>query len=254
MSFYKLSDGPLGGLDLDSVYYDINMDIVDEDSGGAIYGDLEVVNRPFVSGSGVIIKPDNGGIPDMDDYIINPDGSKSLKSFLSSSPGASPFTETDNNNGRMGDINVIGDVGENNYDVIIKKDNTDTSIKGILEKNSINDIFFGDMNMGVLQETIRYKVHENTNMVISNQSENEIYIIMRSIMLQYANFRVGIDQIGTEIKRLNARVIDYCVGNISSNVLQHKGYVEDIGTLKQPFDRPAYTLNKNYTYDMSNIL
>jgi hypothetical protein len=253
MSFYKLSDGPLGGLDLDSVYYDINMDVVEDGGDGAIYGDLEVVNRPFVSGSGVIIAPGNGGIPDIEDYIINPDGSKSLKSFLSSSPGASPFTETENN-GRMGDINVIGDVGEDNYDVIIKKDNNSTSIKGILEQNSINDIFFGEMNMDVLQGTIRYKVHENTSMVISNQSENEIYIIMRSIMLQYANFRVGIDEIGDEIKRLNAMVIDYCVGNISSNVLQHKGYVDDIGTLRQPFDRPTYTLNKNYTYDMSNIL
>jgi len=252
MSFYKLSDGPTGGLDLDSVYYDINMDVVDNEND-AIYGDLEVLNRPFVSGSGVIIKPDNGGIPDIDDYIINPDGSKTLKSFLSSNPNSSPFTETENN-GRVGDINVIGDVGKNTTDVIIRKDNNDTSIRGILEKNSINDIFFGEMNMGVLQETIRYKVHENTNMVISNQSENEIYIIMRSIMLQFANFRVGIDEISSEIKRLNAKVIDYCVSNISSNVLQHKGYIDDIGTLRQPFDRPKPSENKNYTYDISNIL
>ena len=42
-----------------------------------------------------------------------------------------------------GDVNIVKDmVGDKKGDMVIKKDNNETSIKGILEQNSINDIFF----------------------------------------------------------------------------------------------------------------
>ena len=44
-------------------------------------------------------------------------------------------------------------------------------------------------------------------------------------MLQYANFRVGIDNIVDEIKRLNEKVLDYSVENVTSNVKQHQGII-----------------------------
>ena len=77
---------------------------------------------------------------------------------------------------------------------------------------------------------------------------------MRSIMLQFANFRTGIDNIVDEVRRLNEKVIEYAVDNVSSNVKQHKGYVDKLSKLPVPMDMPVYHNKSNYTYDISNLL
>ena len=110
------------------------------------------------------------------------------------------------------------------------------------------------MNTKVIQDTIRYRVNVETGEVIARQSDNELYIIMRSIMLQFANFRTGIDNIVDEVRRLNEKVIEYAVENVSSNVKQHKGYVDKLSKLPVPLDMPVYHNKANYTYDISNLL
>lgn len=264
-NIYLKSDGvPAGSLDLDEQFYDSNMNLLsgDYDPTLAVYGDIEVRSQPvFGGGGGVLFEPDGGGFPDPDDYerTVNPDGTISIskKSFLSSSQSQPLDSMVESvNNGRISSINVVNDViGDKKGDIVIHKDNQDTSVKGLLEKNSLNDIFFSDMNMKVLQDTIRYKVHEITKKVISVQSQNELYIIMRSIMLQFANFRTDVDNLADEIKRLNKKVVEYSVDNISSNVLQHDGYIKDLSKLPDPMDRPVVSnSSKNFTYDISNLL
>ena len=64
-----------------------------------------------------------------------------------------------------------------------------------------------------------------------------------------------INSIVSEIQRLNERVIEYSVGNVSSNVQQHMGYVDKLSKLPVPMDIPIGNLNKNnFTYDISNLL
>ena len=228
--------------------------------------DYDLLNRPSVSGSGSFIHaPEDGGLPDRSDYEtreFRDDKGNLISSSLvlnknrigdASTPMGDMIQVA---NGRLPDADKIsGDSGLKQLDIVIRKDNTDTSVKGLLEKTSISDIFFSEMNMNVLQDTIRYRVHETTNKVISKQSENELYIIMRSIMLQYANFNSGIDKIKNEIKRLNEMVIKYATANVSSNVNQYSGYIDDISKLPTPMDRPSFSNTaKNYTYDMSNLL
>jgi hypothetical protein len=78
---------------------------------------------------------------------------------------------------------------------------------------------------------------------------------MRSIMLQYANFQTSSDAIVEEIRRLNTKVLIYCIENVSSNVLQKVQYLKDIQNLPVPIDRPSYVDKpRNYTYDISNLL
>ena len=179
-----------------------------------------------------------------------------LKAFVNDDQSATLDTMTETtNNGLLGDVNIVKDVSfPMESEIVIKKDNQDTAIKGILEQNSINDIFFSDMNMKGLQQTIRYKVHQNTNQVVSEQSSNDLYIIMRSIMLQFANFRTDVENIAEEIRRLNGKVIEYAVENVSSNVQQHAGYIDKLSKLPVPLDAPAYLNKKNFTYDISNLL
>ena len=229
---------------------------------GDLY-DYDLMSRPGVgvSGSGIIIPPElDEGFPSVDDYISNPDGTKTLKSALAknqSTTAGDPFDMMVDrvNNGRMGDIKNVENINvPEGTDIIINKDNSDSSIKGILEENSLNSLFFSEMNVKAIQDTLRYRVYQNTDQVISEQSSNDLFIIMRSIMLQYANFRVGVDNIVDEIRRLNAKVLDYAVENVTSNVKQHQGYVNDLSKLPVPMDMPVYHNKRNFTYDISNLL
>jgi hypothetical protein len=260
MSFYEINNyDPNYGLDVDDKKYDENYQLLsDNNSPNAVYGDYETLLSPTTSGFNVLVDPSNR-VPNIDDYIVNPDGSKTLKSFLSDNQGSDedPLDlMVDNiNNGRMSDVKNLSDVTINeNIDIIINKNNKETSIKGLLEKNSMNDLFFSELNIKTLNDTIRYKVYKNTDKIISNQSQNELYIIMRSIILQNGNFAPDVEKITDEIRKLNKLVTEYCVNNISTNVKQYLGYLDEISKLPVPLDRPVYHNKNNFTYDISNII
>jgi len=158
------------------------------------------------------------------------------------------------NNGRVPDVSMISNVNKTlDGDVVIANDNQQTGVKGILEETVISDIFLSEMNTKVVQDTIRYGVYQVTNMVVDYQSPRELYIIMRSIMLQHANFKVGQSGLLDEIKKLNKFVVDYAVEEVSSNVQQYDTYIKDIQTLPTPMDRPGFSsdTSRNRSQDMS---
>ena len=282
-SYYNINDGPdpAVGVDVDNRIYG---------EPPNQYGDYEVLNSPNLSGGSFVIpsNPDMGVPVEYTDSRMERDFR--MASMMEETQGKSSFLYSgflgDNDplrendgylyrqmldaestpiedvvmgetfNGRLHDVTVVKDtiLPQTNAEIIINKDNKDTALRGLLEKNAVNDIFFSDMNIKALNDSIRYGVHLKTEKIISKQSENELYTVMRSIMLQYANFQVSIENIIDEIKRLNNKVILYCVDNISSNVLQHIGYVKDLSKLPEPMDRPVVTERNNFTYDISNLL
>ena len=279
-SYYNISDGPdpAVGVDVDNRIYG---------EPPNQYGDYEVLNSPNLSGGSFVIpsNPDMG-VPveytdsrmerdfrmtsmmeetqrgrsffdgDGDNALRENDGSLYRQMLDAESTPIEDVVMGETFNGRLHDVTVVKDtiLPQPNSEIIINKDNKDTALRGLLEKNSVNDIFFSDMNVKALNDSIRYGVHLKTEKIISKQSENELYTVMRSIMLQYANFQVSTENIIDEIKRLNNKVILYCVDNISSNVLQHIGYVKDLSKLPEPMDRPVVTERNNFTYDISNLL
>ena len=159
----------------------------------------------------------------------------------------------DVNNGRVPDIDIFDNVTVTKTgDVVMKQDNQETAVKGLLEETNLSNLFFSKENTQVLHDTIRYDVYKRTNLVIDYQSENELYIVMRSILLQYGNFRTNQKKLVDEIQLLNRLVVDYCGKEVGSNVLQYKGYIKDIEQLPIPMDRPGYTDRDNRnTYDIS---
>ena len=50
------------------------------------------------------------------------------------------------------------------------------------------------------------------------------------------------------------RVITYCVDEVTSNVLQYSGYLNDLKKLPLPLDRPSFndSGSRNRTFDLSN--
>ena len=160
------------------------------------------------------------------------------------------------NNGRVSSINLVdGNVMKGSgQDIVIKKDNQYTGVKGIVEESSVSDYFLSGMNTKVIQDTIRYRVFQETDKVISEQDTNALYIVMRSVLLQFANFGTDVSNLAEEIRKLNARVVNYCVGEVGSNTRQYVMYLEDLTKLPTPIDRPGYVGSDSYTYDISNLL
>ena len=128
------------------------------------------------------------------------------------------------------------------------------SLKGIIEQTPMSQIFFSPMNVNGIQSTIRYRIFKTNNVTISAQSENELFIVMRSIYLQYGNSHVLSDDIVKEIRRLNEKVIEYCISNIEEQLKQYQGYKQKISSLPIPLEHPIYDNKKNFTYDSSNLL
>ena len=158
------------------------------------------------------------------------------------------------NNGRVPDVSMVENIVKTREgDVLIRNDNRETGVKGIVEETVLSDTFFSEMNTKVIQDTIRYHVYKKTNFVVEYQSPQELFIIMRSILLQHANFKIGQKELIQEIKKLNKLVVDYSEKEVSSNVTQYQGYLNDIQTLPIPLDRPSFDpATGNSTYDMSN--
>ena len=258
MSLYQTSDSNLPNYESQFSVRDIDRAVVTT-MNQVDYYDYDITEKRLVSGpsdSRILapveldsgLPPGRTDAPGEDRNIIGPD-------FTLGSESASLTERIDSvNNGRVGDIEVLDFNLPKDGDIVINKDNQDTSVRGIVEKTAVSDVFFSDMNMDVIHKSIRYGVNQRTGKVVAKQSDNTIYIIMRSILLQYANFRVGVADLAEEIRGLNSRVVEYCVDNISSNVQQYVGYIKDLEKLPVPMDRPVYHNKNNFTYDISNLL
>jgi len=128
------------------------------------------------------------------------------------------------------------------------------SLKGIIQETPLSNLFFSDINVQTIQWTIRYRVYTEKGKKISYQSPNEVFIIMRSIYLQYANSVVNSNEILTNLKNLNKMVVDYTVKNVGEQLDQYDNYITKISNAPIPLSHPVYENKRNFTYDSSNLL
>lgn len=165
------------------------------------------------------------------------------------------FKKPINENGFMKDIfqTTKNDYMEQNEPILFNNRRM-YSLKGIIQETPMSNLFFSDMNIDVIQMTIRYQIFKDKNKNIGYQSENELFTIMRSIYLQYANSVLTSDKMLSNLKTLNKSVVDYSVGNIGEQLDQYDAYLEKISSAPVPMDRPQVSNTDSWTYDMSNIL
>ena len=157
-------------------------------------------------------------------------------------------------NGLVTDIQKI-DEYKKLEEEILYHNYDDYSLKGIIEGSDLSNTLLSPQNTQKIQEDIRYGVFKSTDKVISKQSNEELFTIMRSIYLQHGSTRVFSenDFIGT-IQNLNKKVSDYSIENIVSKIKQHEMYVEDISTLPVPLQHPKYENGKSTTYRFDNLM
>jgi len=114
---------------------------------------------------------------------------------------------------------------------------TKEAIAGYITTNSVSDLFFSEMNINALQDGIRYKINQETNgkYIIGRQSDQELKVVMRSIYFQYGLNQPD-DCVG-QVRVLNSYVLNWCVSEVLSNLLQYQQYKIDSSTLPMPLER-----------------
>lgn len=141
-------------------------------------------------------------------------------------------------------------------DPALYDNHSEYSLKGIIEHTPFSQIYFSPMNSKGIQDTIRYRISQKDSSIgkIGYQSERDIFAIMRSVYLQYANSMVLTDDITKNIRELNEKVIEYSVDDIGVRLEQYKGYLNKVSQLPTPLEHPQYLNKQNFTYDMSNLM
>lgn len=96
----------------------------------------------------------------------------------------------------------------------------------------VNEQFFSQANIDVVQERIRAEVRGMVNANIDRQSDVDLKLVMRSYYLQYA---------GETVEQLNDRVVSFCANRIAVEVEAYRYYRKDILDFPAPIARPLDT-------------
>lgn len=108
----------------------------------------------------------------------------------------------------------------------------------------LNDLYFSDKNIRILQLGIRNMVANLSQgeFQIGNQSEVELQVVMRAIYLSNAK-HLPYDVVG-QVRELNKQVIDYCVPRIMEEIRMFKYYKKDVSQLPMPMARGEFSSSK----------
>jgi hypothetical protein len=94
--------------------------------------------------------------------------------------------------------------------------------------------FFKDSNINLIQKQLQAQVKKNTKQSIDRQNNNELFIVMQYV---YSNFARHCTD--NHVEFLNQLVLSEVVPMVSSNVLQHMSYLNDISQSYKPIDRSS---------------
>lgn len=119
-------------------------------------------------------------------------------------------------------------------------------VGNIVDGNPLNEMFFSQKNVEILQKAIRLHVYVKSKkkFAIDMQSKDELLLLMRGIYLQYSkNLN---DNLNNQVKELDKLVINEAVPIILSNVELHYSYLYDLSEPRfmRPIDRPKNVSNK----------
>ena len=104
---------------------------------------------------------------------------------------------------------------------------------------SLNEQFFGQANMDLLQARIQGEVRQMVSAEIGRQSDSDLMMVMRSYYLQYAQNVPG--QEAAELAELNDRVVGFCANRVAVEVEAYRYFRKDILDFPDPIQRPIDT-------------
>jgi hypothetical protein len=109
------------------------------------------------------------------------------------------------------------------------------TLEHITKLSRAGRVFMSDMNVDVLQDAIRFRVwvESGGEHVIGRQTEAELSLVMRSILLQFGRNDDSGD-IAAQVRELNARVLEFCVPRILREVDGYMQYRRDASRTYMP--------------------
>ena len=119
----------------------------------------------------------------------------------------------------------------------INTEDINNSVSRNIASTDLSTAFFSKKNIQKIQDDIINEVYikSNKEFIISNQSERELIIIMRSYYLQYGKNLPS--DINIQIQTLNKYVIDWSVEEIIKNINQYIYYKKSVSSLPMPMER-----------------
>jgi|UniRef100_A0A6C0EUZ5 hypothetical protein len=116
---------------------------------------------------------------------------------------------------------------------------------GIWDNTALSDGFFSSKNITIIQNGIRTGVYKRSNgqYTISNQDEDTLKIIMRSIFLQHAANQPT--HVNKQIYELNRMVWDYCIPQVYGEAQGYHKYISDASTMYKPMAPPILAKNND---------
>jgi hypothetical protein len=121
------------------------------------------------------------------------------------------------------------------------------ALQGGWENSTLSLMYFNAKNISTLQYGIKAGVYNRSSgkYVISNQDEDTLKIIMRSIYLSNAKNKPT--DLAEQVQVLNQLVLNYCIPQVFGEAQGYTHYLEDVSTLVVPMDRPILTDVRNKT-------
>jgi hypothetical protein len=135
-----------------------------------------------------------------------------------------------------------------------------THAKNMFQKTDetlLSFLFFSKENMENMQKLLKKGVYDNVKVMVSDQSYDELIIVMRLIFLEYARQPEPIrkDTITEkrytillknkeEINRLNGIVLSMLLPKLISEITQYTYYLKDISKLSVKTFNPEFTSSK----------
>ena len=96
-----------------------------------------------------------------------------------------------------------------------------TALKGMIEKNPVNKLFFSSENMQRIQKKIKVAVYEKSNgkfKLEEDQDESDLIIVMRTVYFDRCKNLP--DNPVRQVKKLNQQVVDYLIPDLITNIKQ----------------------------------
>lgn len=108
---------------------------------------------------------------------------------------------------------------------------------GILRQcdTPLSRAFFTFENVTLIQMSLHHIVRSQTGYSIDRQSDVELIQIMRSVYEAFADDMYA--QVGSEIQRLNAIVLDIVSSQVVEGTKQFLQYIRDASTMHDPLSR-----------------
>ena len=154
----------------------------------------------------------------------------------------SSSTTANGPNGRIDLLSELPEFNIPNYQLKSAVSNTnyaEEATYGSIIPNEVSKLFFSEQNINALQSGIRYRVYIETNgrFTIGRQSDQELKIVMRSMYLQYSTNQAT--NCVEQVRELNAKVLNWTVPEVLSNLKQYDVYRQDASTMPTPMEYGA---------------